>query len=784
MLLFSEIRKIANNRRLPIVVVMLLIFNMLSLFYKADVSSSGIYKEITEELSGMDMDSQSSYIENKIETLDALSWIDLYVKMGNTTDPYYLELIDSYGTQYFSQEYSLHMSSYEEEIRLYESLLDEVNTIRGYSGFISSLEYQKESIDKVSVFSGDSYSHLVTDKVISDYREIMENQPDVTFYPQKGLISACKYSFSDLFIVVFALFIAGISITEEYNSGMLDFVRIQPRGRRGVAASKILSVFVYCALFTVIVYFSDFAMCDVLFGLGDLGRPVQSAALLMHCTLRVSVLEYILLFIGAKILALCSLIGAILLITFYCNSFIFSCFFTALTYFAQWLVFNNIKPNLSFSFLKYISIQGLLDVNSWLGGYQVSEVLGSPASVKEITCAAFIVLTGITVIWFILVFSSVPYRNVRYRENSAISIPALNSCGTIFEAELQKGLLGNGVAVMLIFFLIASGCYVIGHRYVINAKEYIYQSYMDELMAVDETERTSYIEKIKKEDDISVIYELEAEYSAGSITYEEYQLRVNSHYFESVKRDIFEECVRLEERASTSSEYELVYDTGYETLFCSKENEDLIEAIISCLLICVCVSGLGAMEKEAGMLEFLAATPSGISRVSQQKIKVVSIIAAVICTIVYSGKLLTVFKDYGMPGIFCGIESVEIFEKIPNIPIALAILLEYVVRLLSCMCIADVVLMISKWTGDSLAALMISTAVFCLPDTLALLGLDNANILSAYSVFALFGSILDLSSNWITVFKIICMIIFEMVFLMSWGHLRKRKIRMPYKIAE
>ena len=616
------------------------------------------------------------------------------------------------------------------------SVKAELDTVAGYPQFLEDVQAKAKQLSGISIFqnSQSGYDLENIDKTAAVYAGMGDVQ--INYAPQKGLYTALDYPFTDLILLAAMLLLASLLVRAERDSGMLAFVRTTPGGRLKTAAAKLGALAVSLLAVLVLLYGVNLAYCQLTFGLGPLGRSIQSVPALMRCTMRITVGQYLGLFLlakwaGAFVMGLWVMLAALV-----CRRAAAGwCAGLALPA-AQWLIRQAIPATSRLNVVKYANLASLLRTNELLGNYRNLYWFDHPIPLPLVEWNAAALWCAALLAAFCLVFCRAALLPAPAFAGLRLGRPRTRST-TVWRQEARKLALGCGALAVLAVFAGYQAWQTAEAQSFIDADEIYYQYYMTHISGPYDQEAYQWLQEQNEE--FEPIRRLERALQAGEIMSEEYQMQVDAYYGLNQKKQVFDRIVYgnlpyLQENPGA----QLVYESGWEELFCFTGDDDLRDALVAGLLASVCFAGLFAFEHRGGMKRVVMATPLGRRKTVDAKLLASGCAAALLWALVGLPRLIVVLRDYGLPAPFAPAMSLSDYLHLPGwLPLAGVPALAGLARLAAVLCMAAVTLWLSEVLGSALSAMFLSALVFCLPPMLALSGLWPLRWVGVYPLFHL-----------------------------------------------
>ena len=724
-----ELRKLWCKKSFLLGVLAVLFMNLLLLFVNSQISpdiNAGAYKKLLGELSGKSMEEKSQLIEGLYEKIDGLYTIDGIFRLESSTgiSDYTREL-----RKENAQVFARFLSSYTHGHYLYytdnlwaehsfiSKIKNEMDAVADYDGYLTSIEEKADSLSQISIFKtqwGDSFSEKSIRAQARAYAGLKSIETD--YLPEEGLMSALEFRLSDVLLIVFVLLAASVLLQEEKDSQMLALNFSMPRGRGLVGAAKLLAVFLSLLVAVWALYTMNLCYYHSIYGIGDIFRPLQSVPSLMSCPWKLTIGEYLILFMTAKWVS-CVLIAVWLMLCTYLGKNIYTGWGLGLAFIGlNYIVRLNISGIGPWNMLRYINIFSLMNTNELLGTSIQLYFFGNPVPVLlSAGVGGLLIFLGLSVLFLWLyhtgaglnlrgAFSSGGFMKAHFGVEAGIFSGKRRPFGsTLMAHECYKLLKMNGmvwIILAFLLFLVYSGSRGALYK---SFDEEIYEDYMVRWGGRFTEETANAI--ARENERFAPLYALEDALALGQLTPHQYEESRSLYGALDGEKKVFDMIV--EEKLSYMKEHPsawLVYDTGYEKLF-DLENEDDIYELM--LLFLVLILGFGSMfscEKMSGMETVLAAAPLGRRALSRVKLKLSFRLSAALVLASLIPRYIIVGISYGFPQLLAPANSLFVFSVVPSwLRIYHMLLLQLVCRILAAWAALCLIHWLSLWLKNTLS---------------------------------------------------------------------------------
>lgn len=633
------------------------------------------------------------------------------------------------------QEYS---GQHRYDFDVLHELREECDGVVNYQDFLESIRAQADSMTAVSIFAKpDTFNYRSILKTPPAYKNVQDVVP--IFDVSKGLTLATDNSFTDIlcgFILLFSVLSIMLYDREQGMSGLLFSMR---RGRGYLIMTKLAALAITLLGAVLLIYIENLIIGGILYGLGDLMRPIQSVSGFIGCNLRINVWEYLILYVLFKFIAFFC-IGAVLsLIAVNTRNTVSFYGISAAVIIIEGVLYVLIHPLSIYSIFRYINLIAFTKVNEVFCNYKNINFFEQPVPLVPTALSALIIITATCGF-----LSSYLYSKKRNLEFRRLGFKRGLGRGKRVHSQLwytlYKSLILQKGALVIAVFIVVS----------------VFMS------------QTFY----KKYDQADVYYEYYTEKAEGRITAE------TLDFFESEKERFEDLQTQLDElRQNEPSNYTaqnelskqlaptmgfnpayerlqqikdidgayMFYDTGYKrALGKAGYDDDMKYALAAMFLLLFLVSPLIANDNKYRMSFIISSTASGKQSYIRRNLLTAALyglLAALIWILPYS---VTISQYYGNGGLLGSLKSITDFADFPlNMKLWQYVLLVAALRILFVIVSALVMLWVSSRCRNTTSAVLINFAVFVLPIIVYLLGakvMDNIGFCPLLSVNVVLNS--------------------------------------------
>ena len=412
-----ELRKVWMGRLFALLVAVLASANLLLLWMGARPSagqpSAESWRRLGAELSAMPMEQRGDFLHGKVEECGAIINIESYYRQLAYGDSEYLrsfrdeydEVFRKYEQEYLDKSYSVYTDDLYTDYALFGQAASEYDTVAAYPEFLADIQTKTNQLAGISIFQNDSTGYDMRNIELTAAVYAGMEGTVIDYYPQKGLYTALSYPFTDLLLLAAMLLLALLLVRQERDSGLLCLVRSQPAGRLKTALAKLAAFALSLLAVLALLYGGNLLWCGATYGLGPLGRSIQSVPTLMRCTMSITVSEYLVRFLLAK-WAGAFVMGLWVMLAALAARRTAAGWVGALALpLAMYGIRAAIPATSRLNVVKYANLVSLMQTNELLGNYRNLFWFGWPVGLPLVEWTAAVVYGGLLLTGFCLLFA-------------------------------------------------------------------------------------------------------------------------------------------------------------------------------------------------------------------------------------------------------------------------------------------------------------------------------------------------------------------------------------------
>ena len=501
--------------------------------------------------------------------------------------------------------------------------------------------------------------------------------------------------------------------------------------------------FITTAVICLMFYGVNYIIAGYTYGFADLFRPIQSVDSFSNCTLRINVLQYLMLHFITKVLVMYLIYTIVNVLSMVGKSKTISYIAFLCILIVSYCLNLFIGDNTSLMCFKYINLISFVDTKNVISHYRNINIFGEP--INYVTCfwiVLLVLLLGLVAL-NILIYSRKKITAYNKSNNSFLSKLKI-SCGStnVIVHELYKTFVSNKVGIIILVVLLTQLYITISSPIVLSNDEK-YQKYYFSYYAGDFNSNTkSKIEnQIKKyEDNKKSMDKCMSDYDNGLITKEKYEDLFSTYStidedYSNFKKYVIPYYDYLTNQSKADKSVSVVNYNGYCALLGLKGNLSNTYCLALYVLMVICIIPIFTVEYERKSIHLLSSTKLGFKSLVFKKIVCSCIVTALLNLLIYVPYFIRIISSYGINELGTAACSIEELSNISDgLSILNVIIITFAIRLLVSLVITVIISGISLFTKNTIISIIITTLVFVVP---LLLPINDINILNSFSFYHL-----------------------------------------------
>ena len=628
------------------------------------------------------------------------------------------------------------------ERTLLDNAENQLKIVSDYKAYINKIIEKSDNITGVSIFEdSSSFSYKNAVKTAEDYKPL--SNIETAYSNSEGVNMATDFMLTDLIVILLLCIVCDALIGSERNININSLQRTCRYGRNKSAISKMVVGFITTAVICLMFYGVNYIIAGYTYGFGDLFRPIQSVDSFSNCTLRINVLQYLMLHFITKVLVMYLIYTIVNVLSMVGKSKTISYIAFLCILIVSYCLNLFIGDNTSLMCFKYINLISFVDTKNVISHYRNINIFGEP--INYVTCfwiVLLVLLLGLVAL-NILIYSRKKITAYNKSNNSFLSKLKI-SCGStnVIVHELYKTFVSNKVGIIILVVLLTQLYITISSPIVLSNDEK-YQKYYFSYYAGDFNSNTkSKIEnQIKKyEDNKKSLDKCMSDYDNGLITKEKYEDLFSTYStidedYSNFKKYVVPYYDYLTNQSNADKSVSVVNYNGYCALLGLEGNLSNTYCLALYVLMVICIIPIFTVEYERKSIHLLSSTKLGFKSLVFKKIVCSCIVTALLNLLIYVPYFIRIISSYGINELGTAACSIEELSNISDgLSILNVIIITFAIRLLVSLVITVIISEISLFTKNTIISIIITTLVFVVP---LLLPINDINILNSFSFYHL-----------------------------------------------
>lgn len=597
-----------------------------------------------------------------------------------------------------------------------------------YAAFLDSVQEKAQGFGKISSMQGGFPGSNIA-KTVDDYAALHDTV--LMAGENRGIVLFSNYFTADLILVALVVMVAA-GFSEENKKKLGYLVRSTRYGRRHLSAQRVVSLVTVSLLFSFALCLGCMLIGFLSFGSPELLRPIQSIPEFKLCSMSVSIVEYLLISCLVKALA-ASVIGFVLyLFSARYDSGPAAIIVSGLVA-VQYISYTFIASADRMATLKFCNIIALLRADVFFKNYLNLNFFGKAFGFFD---GAVLVL-GVLFVFFAVL--CIAYTSGR-TEGHNIGKKTIEKIRCFFSKrepskglvlwEMKKVFIGQKGLLVLVGVLYIAFFSSVQYQYVYTPDsllELYYKKYAGEISA-EKTEaiRTELIFFENR------YQELIAGYEQAEITGD--AEKAGELFMDLLEvRDHFEALQKIETQAVSGLEYsqksgravELIKADAYELLYVRDSGTTERNCMYILFAVIGMFSGILARERQTNVLALQRSSKRGRRDLLVSKLIILFLSCILISVAVNAVQTLQLGSTVGYNDLGAPAQSLE-FLRGCSLPVTIGqyMVLIFILRALGAFAIGLVVMLISRYSKNTMTALSISAAILIIPSLLDSFGVS------------------------------------------------------------
>ena len=664
---FCELYKLLSKKIFIICLVVALCINAFTLIY----SSAENYNDRTKH-------NNIEYYNSLIKNCNSSKKASEYLKKE-------LDIINERLT-----ENSTDKDALVEKMTLLNDLISQQNYINRYDDFINNMQIRADNQLSFSIFAEpDSFAYNNIQQTPLDFQHLK----GVELYAGNNTFAenATQFQITDYLMIVLVALTCILLFYTERENGLYPLVRSTKNGRTSTIVAKLFAVIAVTVVTTILFYLSNILITGIYFGFGDMSRYIQSIGIFMNCSLKISIFEYLILWILGKTLTLCA-----------------------------------------FSFFKYVNIVYFLSNNNLFGEYLNVNIFSNPVNIIMVWT---VVVTTLALVGFFGSVTAFTKTSQISKKSSIISAIAeflqkhyrIRGSVKIYSGEAYKHYkisFAMVILIILVLFAVSNLNDDLSIRFN-DASESAYCDYMEDVEGVIDSDTENYLAKEQQYfDDL----ETERNEIFSDKNLSETEKRNKSSYIDALFRTKGEAFNRiLEQKYYVQIKAEEIDEEPafVNELVCKRLTEDtyrewLYFTILMAVII-FCSSNIFACEYKNSMVNLIRSNRYGKGKLIMIKLFTVMFTSLLSFTLVYLPYFINFISTFGTKIFDIPIAFMSDYNLLTSsVTVGEYIAILCIVHLVVTLTATTVIFMLSMLLKNNIMTMIVTSGIILIPCLVAM----------------------------------------------------------------
>lgn len=628
-----------------------------------------------------------------------------------------------------------------ERVQALRKLNRQVTVLQSYEGWLEEIKERSKRQEKISIFQReDPFSDRNARKTAEDFADLEGVSP--VLINSRGFLAGISFAGTDGMVLGLLFYMAFFWFYREKEQGLTALLLPQARGRTPLAAARLLALFLGSICVNLTFWGENLLLSCLQYGAPVWRSPIQSVEGYENCVLKMTVGEYLLLFLTCKIVVTFLLA---LIFAFFCLCFHRS----VLIYFAAGLLtalslalYGGAEGGSILRAVKYVNLIPLIQVNPIFQRYFNLNLFSWPVNRIPLSLGAVAVLTVFFLLADLYGFASQKLSSVNSKRRRPKKLPGFPRGGLLGQEVYKCMIMQKGLLMVMVFAALQGYLFFQAGEYP-GADEIYYRQYMEQLSGPVTDGKLAWLRK-----ENARLRSWEKTLEEGRKKYENREMSEGewNALLQTVQDNTRSSAAfsRVADRLTYLKEYGkntgenpgFVYETGYEALTglgedgYAKDMEQGIWLLAISLDLC---SGIFTVEFSKDMIRLLGGTVRGRMETADRKLLLLAALSMLLFLMAYLPDLIKVIQTCGLPKLHASCGAIPSMASFP-MKLWQYLVLLYLLRYLFYVCILLMIAALSIWLRDTGKTLAVGSLLFIFPQVLHLLGIPLADCVS-FNVF-------------------------------------------------
>ena len=615
-------------------------------------------------------------------------------------------------------------------------LAEQIEYWKGYPAYLVKIRDQAEQQTKTTIF-GDpksfAYRNLV--KTAAQFESLRLKGVTAEYGNNQAVEAFLQYRLADYLYVVIMIIMV-MAFLEERRKGLWSTIRSCPGGRLKLGLVRLGILAATAAIYTLLLYGANLVVGFALEGgWSDLARPLQSIESFKTCSLNVTIGQWILIYLGLKVVTGVLIGTSLWLILGRISNIQFSIAVLGVVLAAEYLLFALLPVQSVFNPVKYINLFSYIHLSELYTQYLNINLFGYPVGIRPLMLGHLPVL--------LLAFGGgvLLMQQRRYPEGNRDWLGKIAGLWrrvmdvprrwlSIGGMEGYKILVLELTAVMLLLTWWVAGRLSYVHPTSNSLDSQWYRAYLKDAEGPADAQMDDYLAFARSQ----VPAEGEMSAQLGSAL-DQLEYRV----------------AQLRERAG-ARDYDpwLINESTYESIYGSQaEQEQRQTAAVALIMTLLCCAGIMAYETQSGVVPLVRSLKRGRRGMWRRKICYASLMAAAVWALVYGREWASFRKICSPATLDAAVQNLDMLQRFPVVmTLRTYLIVLYALRLLMLLAAAWAAIWISSRMKTLENAYILNLTVVGFPAFFLVLGIGVCGYISPVIPVASAELMIGLGKGW------------------------------------
>lgn len=600
-----------------------------------------------------------------------------------------------------------------------------------YMEYIATMKERASSQITNPVFQKGTFAYRNIIKTCLDFEDCEKNE--IVFGEHYGVENATDFFMTNFFVYGSILLVGIYLYITEREKGLMPLLRINVNGRQKTIGAKVLLYVFLSIIICILFYGKDLFVEWLLYGFGDIDRCVQSLPQFRECEFRMTIKQYIGLWMFVKVL-----LGLVVAMLLMCFLQIFrsgksNCMAAIFFVMAEYMMYIFLPEEKVWSYFKYLNLFAFWDAKNWISEYRNINFFEYPVNMKDLSCISSVLLI---VVFLIIGNLFYPKREcgketfsvLVYLEKFSTKFRRKIQSTNLIVFEIKKYFLKERMLLFFVLMLLVSGSLWNGYQSELygDIREAVYESYMVKLEGKWNGEKEKVYQKSQQ-----YFKTLEEEYEQLENSIEKNENREKRNRMEVIEailstqgegffvvKNQYEHMKNVSETYNMEKEYPNEY--GCRKLFYTMSDDLKLFTLLMFGIACT-IESLFCMEYKKNTFQLVRTTPLGRKKLFGIKYKIGIFTGIFLFCCVYIPKLLSVYQQYKTESLFCHMKMMPLFQSCgTGMTVIKGAICIMFTRLLLMLVAVSVSVTVAVFLKNYLRSLMVAFVVLLVPCVFAL----------------------------------------------------------------